>query len=250
MKAIIIAGGLGSRLRLITDNKPKCMLKIAGKTILQRQIEVFRKYGVNDIVIVTGYKKEKINYSGIKYYDDSSYQIPSILRGLFCAEKEMKDGFISSYSDIIYTEDVVKKLLDNQNDISLVIDTDWQDYYRRRTKHPIEEAENVIIQNGKIVKIGKHLKAEESHGEFIGLAKFSKKGAEIFKKKYQKVKKKYLGKPFHEAKIFERAYLTDMFQELIGSGIDIYPAKIKKNWWEIDTDQDLRKVKKILGSKS
>ncbi len=245
-KAIIIAGGLSSRLYPLTNNGPKCMLKVGEKTILQREIEALRRCGVNDIVVVTGYKKEKINYPDIKYCYDGGYQTPSILRGLFCAEEEMKDGFIFSYSDIIYTENVVRKMLSSQNDVDLVVDVDWQDYYKGRTKHPIGEAENVVVQEGKIIKIGKNLTAGKSDGEFIGLAKFSKKGAEIFREEYLRVKKEYSGKPFHEAEIFERAYLTDMFQELIDQGVNIHPAEIKKNWWEIDTDEDLEKVRKIF----
>ena len=245
-KAIIIAGGLSSRLYPLTNNGPKCMLKVGGKTILQREIEAFRRCGVNDIVVITGYKKEKINYPDIRYCYDTGYQTPSILRGLFCAEEEMKDGFIFSYSDIIYTEDVVRKMLSNQNDVDLVVDVDWQDYYKGRTKHPIGEAENVIVREGKIIKIGKNLTAGESDGEFIGLAKFSKKGAEIFREESLRVRKEYSGKPFHEAKIFERSYLTDMFQELIDRGVNVHSAEIKKNWWEIDTDEDLEKVRKIF----
>lgn len=248
-KAIILAAGRGNRLSPITDDKPKCLLKIKGKTILERQLEVLRAYGINDISVVRGYKKELINYPDIKYYENTDYLNNNILNSLFYAEKEMDDEFIAAYGDILYDKSVVEKLLKSRKDISLVVDVDWQGYYRRRTKHPIEEAENVIIQNGKILKIGKHLTADESQGEFIGMAKFSKKGAEIFKREFQRAKDKYWGKPFQKAETFEKAYLTDMFQELIYQGIDISPVKIQKNWWEIDTNQDFKKVKKIFSKK-
>ena len=106
--------------------------------------------------------------------------------------------------------------------------------------HPIEEAENVVLNGNKIIKIGKHLTADESHGEFIGLVKFSKNGAEILKNVYSELKKK--GEIFQKAKSFEKAYMTDMLQELIDRGYSVDTVKIDKGWWEIDTPQDYKKV--------
>lgn len=245
-KAIIIAAGMGSRLRPFTEDKPKCLLEVNGKTILERQLGALRSCGIDDFALIRGYKAETINFPDIRYYENPNYQNNNILNSLFCAEKEMDGDFVVSYSDIIYDQTVPEELLKSDKDITIVVDEDWAEYYQGRTLHPIEEAENVIIKNGKITQIGKHVTAEEAHGEFIGMAKFSKAGAEIFKKEFQRVKNEYWGKPFQRAKTFEKAYLTDMFQELIDRGIDVYPVMIKKHWWEIDTEQDLRKVEKLL----
>ena len=246
IKAIIIAAGMGNRLNPLTNDKPKCLLEVAGKTILQRQLDVLNSCGIRDISVIKGYKKEKINNPSLRYYINDDYQNNNILNSLFYAKKEMKGEFIVMYSDVLFNKSVLEELLKNKGDISIVVDTDWQEYYQGRTSHPIEEAENVIIQDGKVIKIGKHLKADESQGEFIGMAKFSKEKAGIFKKEFKKAKEMYSGKPFQKAKVFEKAYLTDMFQEMINKGIDICPVEIRKNWWEIDTEQDLKKVEKIF----
>ena len=68
MKAIIVAAGPGSRLVPLTDVKPKCLLEINGKSIIQRTLEVLRQYGVNDIVVVRGYKKEMFNLPDVILY--------------------------------------------------------------------------------------------------------------------------------------------------------------------------------------
>jgi len=246
MKAIIIAAGMGKRLRPYTEDKPKCLIDICGKTILERQMEALKANDINDFVVVKGYQQEKINYPGLQYFINDNYQNNNILNSLFYAEKAMGDEFITSYSDILYDKSVVERLLATPGDISLVVDMDWQEYYQGRTKHPIGEAENVIITDGKITKIGKHLTGNESQGEFIGMAKFSRRGAEILREEFKRVKEQYSGKPFQRAAIFEKAYLTDMFQEIIDRGYDICPALIQKNWWEIDTDEDLEKVNEIF----
>lgn len=237
---------MGNRLRPLTEDMPKCLIDICGKTILERQMEALKANNINDFVLVKGYQQEKIKYPDLKYFINDNYQNNNILNSLFYAEEAMDDEFITSYSDILYNKSVVKQLLVTPGDISLVVDMDWQDYYQGRTKHPIEEAENVIITDGKITKIGKYLTGNESQGEFIGMAKFSHRGAEILRKEFKRVKERYSGQPFQRATVFEKAYLTDMFQELIDRGYNLYPALIQKNWWEIDTEQDLKKVRAIF----
>jgi len=248
MKAIIIAAGQGSRLMPITNDKPKCLLEVKGKTIMQRQLETLRRCGINDIVVVRGYKGEMIDYQGIRYYENTNYKNNNILRSLFYAESEMDDEFVFSYSDIIFEPGVLEKLLQNQADISLVVDVDWLVYYEGRYQHPVEEAELVMVENNKVTKIGKDtVKPTEAYGEFIGLAKFTKRGAEILRSNYQRVVTKYHGKPFQQAASLEKAYLTDMIQELIDTGYVIHNTDIKGGWIEIDTPEDLEKARSLFG---
>ena len=248
-KVIIIAGGLSSRLYPITKNKPKCMLDINGKTIIQRQLDIFLEFGINDIIVVTGYCKDIIinNHNNLKFIDDSGYKVPGIVRGIFCAEGEMDEGFIFSYSDIIYGKDIVNKLLNTKGDIVLVVDTDWKKHYKDRIKHPLSEAELVKVKDKKVVKIGKDVvKIDEAYGEFIGLAKFTKKGAKIAKNLYHNLLVKYKNEDaFQNAKEFQRAYLTDFIQELVDRNIEVDIASIDNIWTEIDTDEDLEIAKKI-----
>ena len=110
MKAIIIAAGPGSRLFPFTEEHPKCMLDVKGKPILQRTLETLRKCGVNNIIVVRGHAAEKINFKNIKYCHNKDFKNNNILASLFCAEKEMNEEFIFSYSDILYNEETVKRL--------------------------------------------------------------------------------------------------------------------------------------------
>ena len=72
--AIILAAGLGSRLSPLTKDKPKSLIEFGKKTLLERIVEIFRKYGIDDISIVTGYKKEKINLPNITYFENKNYR--------------------------------------------------------------------------------------------------------------------------------------------------------------------------------
>ena len=243
MKAIIIAAGKGKRLGNLANNAPKCMLEIKGKTILQITIDNFKACGIKDIVIIKGYKAETINYPNIKYYYNNNYENNNILLSLMHAQDEMNDEFICCYSDIIFDKNIVERLLKKKEDISIVVDNDWKKNYEGRTLHPIEEAENAIINGNSVIEIGKHISSDKAHGEFIGMAKFNKKGAEILKSVFNDVKRKFSEKPFQRAKIFEKSYLTDIFQELIDRKYKVNVLIINGGWHEIDTAQDLEKVR-------
>ena len=243
-KALIIAAGLGSRLKKHTENLPKCMLDFGGKTLLQRQLDSYKKCGIKDISLIRGYKKEKINYKGIKYFENKDYKENNILNSIFYGEKVINGNIIISYSDILFDSSVVQRTLDSNHDISVTVDIDWRGYYVGRKDHPISEAENVIFNsNNEVQKIGKINKgSEEIHGEFIGMIKLSNRGTEIFKEHFHRLKKIYWNKPFQRAKTFQKAYLTDFIQELVDIGIKVHCVIIESGWKEIDTVEDYKKA--------
>lgn len=245
MKAIILAAGKGSRLGEITKNIPKGMIKLFGKTLLERQIEIYKNCGISDITIVTGYKSEKINFLDVNKIKNENFSTTNINESLFCASEKLSNSVIVSYTDIIFEEKIIKQILNFSGDIGICINLNWEKNYDGRSLHPLSEAENVLIKNEKITKIKKNLLQEspnEKIGEFLGIMKLSKKGGDILLKKYSNLKKHHIGS-FHTADSFEQAYLTDMLQEIIDSGIDISPVVVDGNWCEIDTVEDLEKIK-------
>ena len=254
MKGIIIAAGPCKRLRPLTDDLPKCMLPVKGKPIIQNTIELFRKNGIGDIAVVRGYKGHKINFSGITYFENNDFWNNNILHSLMFArpklEEAMKKGedVIITYSDIWYNDSVVKNLLKAKEAIASIVDTDWHDYYNGRTDHPIEEAENIIMDDSKrILKIGKHVfthdTPKDKQGEFIGLWKFSPEGIKIFLKHFDRLNSSLkMTEPYQNAKEWQKSYITDIFQEMINKGEILHCVTIKKNWAEFDTLQDYKRL--------
>ncbi len=250
MKAIIVAAGPGSRLMPLTSEKPKCLLEIGGKPILERAIEVLRQNGVEKIAVVRGYRGDLINYPDVTYYENPDFGNNNILGSLLYAEDEMNDAFIFSYSDILYSSDIVAKLVDGAADIALIVDVNWIHRYEGRDKHPISEAELVKVENGRVVKIGKGVvKPEEAQGEFIGLARFTKVGAEAMRAAYHRVEKECpTTTPFQQAASLKTAYMTDMIQELVDTGSLVKAVEIEGGWMEIDTPQDLAEARRWFAS--
>jgi len=246
--AIIIAAGMGSRMEFLTDDKPKCMVKFGEKTLLQRQLEAYRASGVTDISVVRGYQKDKINYEDLRYFENPDYENNNILSSLFYAEEAITGHVICAYSDILFDTLVVQRVLESQHDISIVVDIDWRGYYEGRRDHPLDKAENIVFDaDNKVVSAGKAIASKNDvHGEFIGMIKLSPRGAEIFKRHFHRAMELYAGKPFQRAKVFEKAYLTDIIQDMTDMGVPIHCVIIERGWKEIDTIEDYEKALKDI----
>ena len=248
MKAIIVAAGPSSRLRPLTNEKPKCLLDIGGKTILQRALDALTQNAIERIVVVRGYQGHLLNYPRVTYYENPNFKQNNILRSLFYAEDEMDDDFIFSYSDILYSKSIVEKLIKSQGDIALIVDVNWRQHYEGRSLHPISEAELVKVEKGKVKRIGKDVvKVDEAYGEFIGLAKFTRSAAQAMRAAFHQVATECPEAPFHHASCLEKAYMTDMLQELINKGARVQSVDIKGDWMEIDTPQDLERAQLLFG---
>lgn len=248
MKVIIIAAGSGKRLGKNTENVPKYLLEVNGKTILERQLTAFGKFNINEIIIITGPYKEKFSGKEFTFVEDVNYQKHDILGSLMEAREHIKGDVLVVYSDIIFDDSILRQIIESSTDIGIAIDLDWKKAYEFRTDHPKTEAENVLLdKNHNLLEIRKNIQFYEDKivGEFLGILKLSKRGSYIFVKRFEKLEKSHRG-TFHTAPSLEKAYLTDMIQELIDSKIKVTPIIVSGTWCEIDTMQDLERAAKMF----
>lgn len=247
MNAIIIAAGSGKRISNDVKNIPKSMVNVNGKPIIEYQLSVLKKAGINEVCVITGPYSEKFNIKNIKYVKDEKYQKHDILGSLMEAKKYFKENTLVLYSDIIFELEIIEKIMNSKEDISIAVDMNWEKNYEGRTEHPKSEAENVELKNNiEIIRIKKNIENLNNNvGEFLGIIKFTNKGSQLFVKKYEELINKNAGL-FHEASSILNAYVTDMIQELIDSNIKIKPILVSGKWCEIDTMQDLKNAEKIF----
>jgi choline kinase len=247
MKAIIVAAGMGRRLQPYTDDRPKCLVEINGRSILERQLDAYRAAGIDDVVIVRGYMRESIAVEGARYFENLDFKQNNILLSLFCAEAAMEGGFLMSYSDIVFRPEVVKTALDTPGDYALVIDRRWTEAYVGRGQHPVEEAEVARVESGRVTRVGKKtVPPSEATGEFIGLARFSARAVETMRKRFHERRRALAGQPYGRAPRFEVAYVTDLLNDLADDGETLTPAFIDGGWREIDTVEDLERAKAVV----
>jgi len=257
VRAIILAAGFEPGLLPLIEDRPKALLDIKGKSILERQVETLNACNIKDIVVVRGYQKDKFALPNIRYYDNESYEKNFDLASLFCAEVELRGRCLILYGDILFDRSVLEKLLQSDKDISLVVDRAWYDQHGDMRpgeaspkpdlvllRDPPEQGYRFLPSTADttVARIGQQQPPGDAHGEFIGMSMFSVKGTELVRQAYHRVVESHRGGPFHEAPALEQASLTDIIQELIEHGQAVYAVNIYKGWMEVDTFEDYQRA--------
>ena len=256
--AIIPAAGFEKQLLPLIEDKPKCLLDIKGKTILERAVGALNEANIKEIAVVRGYKKEAIALPNIRYYDNDRYEETGELFSIFCAEGEMKGRTIVLYGDIMFDSPILEKLLKSPADVALVVDLAWRNEFQRGglTSHlnpdlvtfaeaPANSSHPRFVmgdEEHRIVKIGQHLPLDHAHGEFIGMAMFSEIGTQALKDCYHRSQERYKSSGFHEASSVSKASFTDLIQELIDQGQRVDAVPIFKGWMEVDSFEEYQKA--------
>lgn len=250
LKAVILAAGEGKRLRPLTKDRPKGMIEIAGKSLIQHQIETFQKFNIKEIFIVTGYLGNKINFKDVSYFNNEKYDTTNMVETLFCAKEILTEEVIVSYGDIIFEGKVLQKLIESVHDLTVVVDINWKKYWEMRFDNPLSDAESLVLDSERFIQsIGQKVNnISEIQGQYIGLMKFQGKGLEDLKKIYQQAKKQSISGSNvlnHNVK-FEKSYMTDFLQALISSGLQIKSVPIKNGWLEVDSINDYELYQKMI----
>lgn len=252
MKVIILAAGQGTRLRPLTDDCPKCMVEINGKSIVQRQLDTMKSCGIKeeDIYIVTGYRGDQLqNYftdTKINFIENKEYKTTNMVWSLMCARyimEEEKDVIIS-YGDIVYSKENLRKIMDQNNDLAVITDDGWYDYWAMRCENPLDDAETLLRdENGYLTEIGqKTTDINKVQSQYIGLIRFQGKGIEQVLALSDEVKKlsaegKFL---WRTTRNYNNMYMTDLLQGLIDVGNRLKAIPIYRGWFEVDCQDDLK----------
>ncbi len=235
MKAVILAAGCSRRLRPILKYNPKCLLEIGSELIIDRQIDSLVQNGIKKITIVVGYKAERImrhltkNFSNLHFqfiYNPFYYKTNTIY-SLHLAQKEMDEDFLYFNGDVLFDKKIVKEL----------VLSPYKDVLAINKSRVAEEEVKVVLDKDLVLDIGKKLDPAICAGEFIGIAKFSKRFNRFFKKELKKEVEKGNVNDFFE-KALQNLVLRK--HKLYVKDITKYPVI------EIDFPKDLEKAKKEI----
>ena len=243
MNAIILAAGQGTRLRPFTDHVPKCMVEVRKRPILHHQLHTLANEGINHIIVVCGYREEKINHPGIEKVFNPEYATTNMVYSLFCAESNIKPPFILCYGDIIYHPDTLRQIINDDRDIVIASDRNWYQYWSSRCEDPLSDAETFRKgDNGKVLSLGKKAShVEEIEGQFIGMIKFSMRGWDLMREEYHACRKnpECAANAWNSGRSLHLAYMTDILNHLAGKG-QLHYSEINRGWFEIDNHDDLK----------
>ncbi|RTR05362.1 NTP transferase domain-containing protein [Halomonas nitroreducens] len=245
MKAIILAAGQGTRLRPYTNDKPKCMVHLAGKSLLHRQMEIMSQCGISDSIIVGGYCIERIDPLDAKVVENYDYDSTNMLSTLFCARDHMIPGedLLISYGDIVYEPQVLQSIIDCSAAICVAADTQWEKLWKLRMDDPLSDAETFVFdKNQYIVELGKHPKSyRQVQAQYMGLMRIrSDKVADVIAA-YDALDVDAL----YDGSDFSNMYMTSFLQCLIDKGWLVKACLVEGGWLEVDTAEDLNTYERM-----
>lgn len=237
MQAVILAAGVSSRLRPLTDNTPKCLLKIGKTNMLHRMIDNILWNGINEIIIVTGYLNHMIedyvkkNFPNlnIKFLHNEDYRNNNNCYSLWMVKDLIRDKMLLLDSDILFEKEIIKRLIDSSHDCCLAVNC-----------HQCgeEEIKIVVDDHYRILEISKTIHPRNALGESIGIEYFSKEGLkEMFNVLEKRVIKENRVNEWYEAS----------FQEWIDNGGDFFAVDTSDYMaMEIDFAEDLELALKTI----
>ena len=236
-KALILAAGRGSRMKALTENKPKCFTEIENKRLIEWQFEAIKKSGINDIIVLCGYLKNMFEGKYETLVNDR-WNETNMVSTLMCGKSVLLENeTIISYSDILYHEDHLKALINADGDICITYDKEWQALWELRFENPLDDAETFIEENGRLIEIGEKTEdISKIKGQYMGLLKIRPAGFEKINSLISR-----LGRDKTD-----KLDMTGLINLLLIENIKITAVPVHGKWCEVDSESDLELYKSVL----
>ena len=237
MNFIILAAGLGTRLGPHTATRPKCLVEINGRSLIDYQLEIVRGQLHVNVIIVGGYQAAQLLNYGDRLIINDRFETTNMVQSLCCATTQFLKGALVAYGDIVYSKSILDALVKSQSDISVVVDRNWLEYWQDRMPNVLDDAETLSLgPEGQIVDIGGVASCiEEIEGQFIGLFKVSAAGAA----QLMTVLKAITAIGGYRNRVTDRLFITDLLQAAIDMGYPVQAVVTDGCWIEVDTVEDL-----------
>ena len=234
-RALVLAASRGNNLYELTEDRPKAMLKIRGKPLLQRLVDEFRKYGVNDITVVAGYKSESLDVSGVDTRLNTRYDSTGELYSLACARDKFNDDMLIIYGDLLFRSYILQDLLEWDGEIVIVVDsltevteTGSRDYvWCDRPDDRSIFMQDVSLQRmaGEIIP-----GANPPSGRWTGMMRVRPQGRMWLEQALDELE--------NQAG-FDQLTLPDLLNHLVGQGRTITVHYINGHWLDVNSVNDI-----------
>lgn len=233
MKAIILAAGRGSRMKNLTEERPKCLVELHGKPLLEWQLTALRGAGIEQIAIVTGYKRELLSNRGLVEFHNPRWAETNMVASLACAQEWLRgEPCVVSYSDIFYEASAPRLLMETDAELAITYDPNWRALWESRFEDPLSDAETFKMDDRRVLlEIGqKPTRIEDVQGQYMGLLRFTPAG-------WSKVETL---RATLDDRFRDKLDMTGMLQRLIaGYGAQITALPYRERWGEVDSAEDL-----------
>lgn len=233
MRAVILAAGRGNRMAHFGEGRPKCLVQLRGKPLIELQIAALRHGGVDEIGVVRGYRAEMINNVGLCFFSNPRWAETNMVMSLVAASAWLRSGpVIVSYADIFYRSELVRGLACTAGELVIAYDRAWQRLWSRRFADPLADAETFRINsNGELLEIGgRTTRIEDITGQCMGLLKFTPEAWSATETLLDNL----------EPATRDRLDMTGLLRRLLGEKqLSINTYATDGQWGEIDNPDDV-----------
>ena len=225
----------------LTVGNPKCLVRLAGRSLFDWQLAALRAAGCSEIAVVGGYLAEQLEIPGIRTFHNEEWATTNMVASLLCAGDWFdRSPVVVSYSDIVYRPQIVCALLEAAGDPVITFDREWRSLWSERFEDPMLDAESFAIDaNGRLIDIGRRgARLEEVAGQYMGLLRI---GPEMFDRIES------LTRSLASDELV-RLDMTALLRRLMSAGISIQTVAVDGGWCEVDSVEDLEKYEARLAS--
>lgn len=239
MKAIILAAGQGTRLRPYTNDRPKCLVELRGKPLLDCQLDVLRAAGINDLNIICGYLADRVDRPGLTKHLNPHYAETNMVSTLFCARSIMTgdSDIIIAYGDIVYETRLLAALTHCDAPVCLVVDAAWRRYWAARMDDPLSDAETLrLTESGYVTELGRKPQSyDDIQGQYTGLIKIRADHVTQLIETWEAMDRSAL----YDGKDYDNMFMTSFLQHLIDTCWPVKAVLVENGWLEVDSPEDL-----------
>jgi choline kinase len=232
MRAVILAAGRGSRMGHLGD-RPKCLVELKGKPLIERQIAALRRGGVDEIGVVRGYRAEMIDFPGLTYFTNTRWAETNMVVSLASAATWLRsEPVIVSYADIFYRGELVRGLARAPGQLVISYDRAWFSLWSRRFADPLSDAETFRIDAaGRLLEIGgRTTRIEDIEGQYMGLLKLTPPAWSAVEALLDML----------DAPTRNRLDLTGLLRQLLArKALSVSTFGTNGQWGEIDSPEDV-----------
>ncbi len=235
-KAIILSAGKGSRLLPLTESRPKCLIDLAGRSLLEWQLDALAANGVDEAVVVTGFRDELVDQvaagrPGVRTLFNPFYHVADNLGSVWLARGEFDRDVLLINGDTLVSPALVAKVLAGAcRPINVTVD-EKDDYDADDMK--------VLRQGERLLRIGKALEPGQYNAESIGLLAFLGDGGRRFTAQVDRM--------MHTAEGTRRWYLRAI--DALAPELEIGTVSIKgEEWQEVDFPEDVEKAQALTAA--
>ncbi|MCP5178518.1 MAG: phosphocholine cytidylyltransferase family protein [Pseudomonadales bacterium] len=239
-EAVVLVAGRGSRLQELTEDRPKCLIEIGGKPIINWILGALRRNGLTGITLVGGYRADLLPVEGVAKRLNVRWEETNMVATLLCADDILRaHPTIVSYGDILYAPTAIQSLLCAREDIAITYDRAWLELWQARFTDPLDDAETFHEEGGLLRAIGSRASSvNDIHGQYMGLLRFTPAGW---------LRVRAVLDTQSQARI-DRLDMTSLLSLLLAHGERIAAIPVDGGWLEVDNQTDLSLARRIAAS--